>query len=213
MNLEMPRRDFLRLTLATSTDIGIGANPAESNAAESGPPSLRGMRLIDVNGSLSRWPFRRLPLDETESLVTRLKSRGVTQAWAGSFDGLLSKDLASVNERLVAECRERGSGILVPFGSVNPTLPDWQEDLRRCAEVHKMPGIRVHPNYHDYKLAEPRLAKLLDQAASQGLIVQIVASMEDERVQHPMLRVANVELSPLLRLLEKSPGLRVVLLN
>jgi len=210
---EMARRDFLRLTLAASTAVGIGANPAETNAADSEPLWLRGLRLIDVNVSLSRWPFRRLPLDETESLLTRLKSRGVTQAWAGSFDGLLSKDLASVNERLTAECREPGRGALIPFGSVNPTLPDWQEDLRRCAKVHKMRGIRLHPNYHDYKLTDPRFADLLEQAASQGMVVQIAASMEDERVQHPMLRVANVELAPLLSLLEKIPGLRVVLLN
>jgi len=210
---KMPRRDFLRLTLAASTAVGIAANPGETNGADSEPLPLRGLRLIDVNVSLSRWPFRRLPLDETENLVSRLKSRGVNQAWAGSFDVLLSKNLASVNDRLATECRVRGQGVLVPFGSVNPTLPDWQEDLRRCSEVHRMPGIRVHPNFHGYKLEDPRFTELLQKAALRGLVVQIAASMEDERVQHPLLRVANVELSPLPGLLEKIPRLRVVLLN
>ena len=210
---EIARRDFLKFTLAASAAVGIGANPAETNAADQDQFSFRRLRAIDVNVSLSRWPFRRLSLDVTEALVNRLKSQGVSHAWAGSFDGLLSKNLGSVNERLATECRERGRGVLVPFGTVNPILPDWQEDLRRCAEVHKMPGIRLHPNYHGYKLDEPRFAKLLEEAGRRGLSVQIAASMEDERVQHSLVRVPNVEFSPLIALIGKNPGLRVVLLN
>ena len=53
--------------------------------------------IIDVNVNLSRWPTRRLPCDETPHLVARLRERGIAQAWAGSFDGLLYKDLAAVN--------------------------------------------------------------------------------------------------------------------
>ena len=51
--------------------------------------------IIDVNVSLSRWPFRRLIGDEPADLVARLRKRNVVQAWAGTFDGLLHKDLAA----------------------------------------------------------------------------------------------------------------------
>ena len=46
--------------------------------------------MIDTNVYLSRWPFRRLPLDETPALVAKLHEQGVEQAWAGSFDAVLS---------------------------------------------------------------------------------------------------------------------------
>ena len=56
--------------------------------------------MIDTNVSLFRWPYRRLIGDDPEELVTRLRARGVTQAWAGSFEALLCRDMAGVNLRL-----------------------------------------------------------------------------------------------------------------
>jgi predicted TIM-barrel fold metal-dependent hydrolase len=169
--------------------------------------------IIDTNTYLSRWPFRRLVGDETPDFVARLRKRKVVQAWAGSFDGILHKDIAQVNARLAADCRTYGKDFLVPFGSVNPTLPNWQEDVRRCGEDHKMPGIRLHPNYHGYTLADPVFAELLHLATKHRLIVQLVVCMEDMRTQHPLMRVPQVDLSALPRVIKNEPAVRLTLLN
>lgn len=168
---------------------------------------------IDVHVHLERWPFRRLPGDDSAALVAKLRTFGVTQAWAGSFDALLHRDLAAVNARLAEVCRTAPKNLLLPFGSINPAMPFWEDDLRRCIDIHQMKGIRLYPAWHGYALDHPNLAALLKSAATRQLIVQIVLKLEDERTQHPLLRLQPVDAAPLLALVEAQPRLRLVLLN
>ena len=76
----LDRRDFFKLAAA-----GV-ASLSSANIAETADAAPTG--LIDTNINLSHWPLRRLPCDDTAGLVAKLRANGVTQAWAGSFDGL-----------------------------------------------------------------------------------------------------------------------------
>ncbi len=201
----MKRRALLETALAAGAASVIAPRPG--GIADEAP----GLRIVDTNISLFDWPFRRLPLDDTDALLEKMRSLGIARAWAGSFEGLLHRDLAAVNRRLADACAPHPE--LVPIGSVNPGLPGWEDDLKRCAGEHGMPGIRLHPNYHGYSLDDPRFARLLEFAAEAGLLVQLAALLEDPRTQSTLLQVPDVDLAPLPATLTRLPGARVQLLN
>ncbi len=204
------RRAFLQTALAAAPATAVSA---AALAVPGSKPLRTAEGLIDVNVSLGQWPTRRVRCDDSRELVARLRRLGVSQAWAGTLDGLLHKDIAAANNRLAKTCHQDGKGLLVPFGSINPKLPDWEEELRRCADLHHMPGIRLHPNYHGYRLEDPAFLRLIELATQRRLIVQLALIMEDERMMHPLFRVDPVDTAPLRDLVQRVPGLRLVLLN
>jgi hypothetical protein len=200
----MDRRQFLATSLAAA---GAATARAAAPAASSRP------ELVDTNVALAHWAVRRSYVETPAALVAKLRRHGVTQAWTGSYDAVLHTDLDGANRRLAAACATEGGGVLVAFGTVNPLFPDWADDLRRCHEVHRMPGLRLYPGYHGYTLENPEFAALLAAAAARGLLVQIALTLEDERSQHPALTAPYVTAAALPELVRKIPGARVQLLN
>ncbi len=198
----MNRRELLQGGTATILTAGVVGGAAKE---------VPQFDITDTNLSLFQWPFRRLPLDDTTLLIKKMRTLGITRGWAGSLEAILHRDIVSVNDRLAGMCAKYPE--LTPIGSVNPTLPDWQGDLFRCLKKHKMPGIRVHPGYHGYTLADRSFTQMLEQATKAGLFVQIAVTMEDPRTQHSRLRAPDVDLAPLPGLMRDHPGARVQLLN
>ena len=211
------RRSFLKTTLLTASAVSFpGQQPL---AAQTAPRLAQGVSnsqapgIIDTNINLFSWPFRALKYRDTKTLVAKLKKHRVIEAWAGSFEALFSKDISGVNSRLASECQEHGPGFLIPFGGINLAWPDWQDDVRRCHEVHKMPGIRIYPGYQPFDLDHPGMGSLVKMTSERDLVLQVVFGMEDPRVHHPIINVATPALAPLLKAVKSTPTAKVELLH
>lgn len=189
----MKRRIFMAQTAALAAAPLIAAETAAG--------------LIDCNVHLGSHPLRVLP-EISESFLAK---REISEAWAGSHEALLHRDMAAVNDRLVKRCAV--SPRLRAVGSVNPRLPAWKDDLKRCVELYGMKVIRLYPNHHDYTLTDAAFLKLLESATKQNLLLQLVAQMEDQRTQSPLMKLIPVDLKPLRALMKTLPEARVMVLN
>ncbi|MGC1244448.1 MAG: hypothetical protein WA874_22865 [Chryseosolibacter sp.] len=211
---KVSRRTFFSSSLGAAAALSL---PVAAKAKSEGhlTPETAGAQdvpdIIDTNVNLFDWPFRNLKYGKTKALVAKLKKHRISQAWAGSFEALFHKDINGVNARLAEECRSNGEGMLLPFGTVNLAWPDWKEDLRRCHEVHRMPGIRIYPVYQTFNLEHPDFAQLVSEVTARGMALQIVGDMEDDRHHHPIVEIRDLKLTPLLETLKQVPDAKVQL--
>ena len=211
--MKVNRRTFFSSSLGAAAMLSIpGSNAAKPGSGSVDPDQSKDVpEITDTNVHLFEWPFRKLKYAKTAALVKKLRQHKITQAWAGSYEALFSKDINGVNSRLTEECRAHGDGMLLPFGTVNLAWPDWEEDLRRCHEVHKMKGIRVYPIYQTFNLDHPDFSRLVTLATERKMIVQIIGDMEDSRHHHPIVEVRNMTMAPVVDIAKKIPAARIQL--
>ena len=170
--------------------------------------------IIDTNTYISRWPFRRLVGDETPDFVARLRKRNVAQAWAGSFDGILHKDIGGVNARLAADCRTHGKRLPGAF-RIDQSQAS-RAGRRICGDARKStkcPAYACIPTTMGTASRIRYSRSSCTLAAARRLIVQLVISMEDVRTQHPLMRVPPVDVSALPQVIKSEPSVRLMLLN
>tara|TARA_R110001599_G_scaffold43925_3_gene131164 strand:- start:5644 stop:6585 length:942 start_codon:yes stop_codon:yes gene_type:complete len=209
------RRSFfsttLKATAAASLPLSFSTNLPED--VKSKPNLFAGKSgVIDTNVNLFDWPFRKLKYGETDALLAKLNKHRVEKAWAGSFEALFHKDINGVNERLAKECKHNGKGMLLPFGTVNLAWPDWEEDLRLCHEVYKMPGVRIYPIYQTFDPSHPDFEKLVAQVEKRKMILQIVGDMDDSRNHHPIVLTRGADMNPLVDIIKKYPKVKIQML-
>ncbi|MBS0260664.1 MAG: metal-dependent hydrolase [Planctomycetes bacterium] len=212
----LDRRTFLKaaaaptlaLPLGTTLSTTLAQAQSQDSEAPDAPPGI-----VDTNLHVGDWPFRHLKYSAPRALADKLKQHRIVEGWAGSFEALFHKNLSDVNARLAVACRGIRDLSLRPVGALCPVWPGWEEDLRRCHEIHKMPAIRLYPAYHQYRLDRPEIRELFAAVQARGMFVQVAIDLEDPRVHHPALQLEPVDVRPLTEHLQAVPEIRVQLLN
>jgi len=87
---------------------------------------------------------------------------------------------------LSGESGERAQRMIVPFASVHPRDPAWARHLDEIARAG-IRGVKFHPYYQNFSLADPSVWPIFRKIAELGLVVQCHAGAD---VGYPLRRDA-----------------------
>ncbi len=102
-------------------------------------------------------------------------------------------------------CASIASDTVIPFGSVHPDAPDWEAEMERIASLG-LRGIKLHPDYQDFDMDEPRILPLFKKARDLGLCVTVHAGFDPLSPDH-------IHCTPKAcrQVLDACPGLKLIL--
>lgn len=165
---------------------------------------------IDFHTYIGHFPYRQLRGNTASGLVDYMDRFRIDRAVVANVNGVFYRNVQSANEELAAAIQPF-PGRFIPFAVINPSYPGWKDDLETCHRLG-MKGLRVYPQFHDYKLSDPRFAKLLEAANALNMPVAFSRWLEDSR-QHSWLDTSKeLLLDDLVPVLRDNPG-KFVLLN
>ena len=167
--------------------------------------------LLDINTWVGAWPFRQLRDGSVSGLLKRMDKHGIERAVVGSLTGVLYRNVQPANDELAKQTR-RHTDRLVPFALMNPLDPSWDDDLKRCQDLG-FKGLRLVPQYHEYKLTDPAALDLIDEGADLGWCVQVPQRIEDRRTRHPWDVARDIAPAEFVEAIKSRPKVGWMLLN
>ncbi len=82
--------------------------------------------------------------------------------------------ISSINDKLLSQEKSQR---VVNFGAMHPLAENWKEELNRLSAAG-VPGIKLHPQYQGVDITDIRYLRILDHAASLGLLTVMHAGDE-----------------------------------
>lgn len=100
-------------------------------------------------------------------------------------DGLNHNDIASITA-------QRSGGKVIPFMSLHPLDPGWQDEYDRCVGDLGCKGIKLGPNYQDFDPTSPEAFRLYARLEADGIPIifhQGTSPMQEAPLTyaHPLL--------------------------
>lgn len=169
------------------------------------------MLIFDVNCFVGHWPFRRIPHRTVDDIRRLMARTGTEGALVTPLAGLFYKDCLSAVGEMLYEIRAGSYSNIWPVAVLNPAFPGWQEDLSIMIDEWGCLAIRLLPNYHGYRLTDPQATELLQALQGQGLPLMVSMRLEDERLQHWLLRVEPVSHLDIMWVLRAFPEIKLAL--
>ena len=136
------------------------------------------MKKMDLNCFSGNWPFHKVRYNTVEKIAELHKRCGIEGGIISSCEAIFYQDPYEAELSLSKELT--GTGYYHAM-TLNPTLPAWKDDLRRCVEALGVKAVRLVPGYHGYTLADDAIREVYDSLRQYNLPLILTLRIEDER--------------------------------
>jgi len=171
--------------------------------------------LIDVNAYTGHWPFRQLKHTTCAARLMQMQQSGIDISVVSNLNGVFYKNTQSANEELYEEMKSnrKFASRLIPFAVINPIYAGWKDDLKVCVEKMGMKGVRLHPLYHRYSLADANCIELVKRVRDLNLPIALSLRMVDKRVSSWMDLNEEWSLKDVMPIIKAVPDAKYLILN
>jgi len=136
----------------------------------------------------------------------------VDRSVVSSIHGMFYKNPQAANEELARGAKPYGRRF-VPFAVLNPTYPDWKHDLDICVRQLGMKGLRLYPQYHDYRPTDDCCIELVQAARRRGLPVAFSMRLIDNRQRSWLDIDREIALDQIAGVVERVPDAGYIVLH
>lgn len=161
--------------------------------------------ITDMAAFLGHYERRQISAN-SETLARALNPWGVTRIFAARIDHLRMDNCHAGDRPQKPEVYAGTEVITVPV--VDPTIATWRGhvEAHRVANNGRLPILRLHPNYHGYKLTELTAVKdVVQWAHDHGTVIQVAINIDDIRRQHALGQVPDVPVAEIAQLAQSFP--------
>jgi predicted TIM-barrel fold metal-dependent hydrolase len=163
--------------------------------------------VIDYFAFAGEYPFGppgAFPLPE---LLRSMDRSGIDLCYVTGLASVFAKEPTAANWEFVADCASHADR-LRPLPVIDLSLNVFEDDIRRLVEAFSIAGVRLQPNYHDYRIEPGQAERLMAVLGELDLALFLAREIEDLRFQPRCFGVEALtaaDLAPLLACARTTP--------
>ena len=163
--------------------------------------------MKDYNIFVGKWPFYDLPRTTIDELDGLHKPYGIDGGYVSSLESIFYNDFYDSEYKLSEILKDtKYHHVVTP----NPAFVESAVTLERCIADFNVKGIRIHPEYHGFKLTDECVRHVLDIARRYNLPVFVTARMHDERMAH-MINPREISTEELKSFVIENSDIKIIL--
>ena len=163
--------------------------------------------MKDYNIFVGKWPFYDLPRSTIGELDALHKPYGIDGGYVSSLESIFYNDFYDSEYKLSEILKDtKYHHVVTP----NPAFVESAVTLERCIRDFDVKGIRLHPEYHGFKLTDECVGEIVAIARQHKLPIFVTARMHDERIGH-MINPREISTEELRAFVLRNGDIKIIL--